>query len=45
MGVEFKAKLDILSITATETLNSTTNLILTSSVPKLVVRVLIPESY
>ena len=37
MGVEFKEKLDILSITATETLNSIASLTLTNLVPKIVV--------
>jgi len=39
MRVEFKGKLDNLSITATETLNSIINLKLMSLVPKVVVRV------
>jgi len=37
MGVEFKGKLDKLSITATETLNSIASLTLANLVPKIVV--------
>jgi len=37
MRIEFRGKLDILSITGTGTLNSKTNLILTSLVTKIVV--------
>ena len=50
MRVEFQGKLDILSITATEMLNSITSLTLRSLVPKIVERdlkksLLIRESY